>query len=140
MKKGFLPMAGADGWQVSNFAVLSGAALQASLEIFEKAGIRNLRKKSLLLTGYLDFLLKQIDPHQNHFHVITPSAPNERGCQLSIVMKENGKTTFNKISKAGVIADWREPDVIRIAPVPLYNSFEDVFRFSEIFKATLLKK
>lgn len=137
MKKGFLPMAGADGWQVSNFAVLSGAALQASLEIFEKAGIRNLRKKSLLLTGYLDFLLKQIDPHQNHFHVITPSAPNERGCQLSIVMKENGKTTFNKISKAGVIADWREPDVIRIAPVPLYNSFEDVFRFSEIFKLTL---
>jgi kynureninase len=137
MKKGFLPMPGADGWQLSNFSVLSGAALQASLAIFEKATIKNLRKKSLLLTDYLEFLLLQMDPQENHFKVITPTNPEARGCQLSILMKKNGRKIFDKVMKAGVIADWREPDVIRVAPVPLYNSFEDVFRFSEILKTAL---
>lgn len=139
MKKGFIPMSGADGWQVSNFPVLSGAALMASLEIFNKAGIKNLRKKSLLLTGYLEFLLQQVETKEKKFTVITPNNPNQRGSQLSILMKERGEKVFNKLTKAGVIVDWREPNVIRVAPVPLYNSFEDVFRLVEIFKAALQK-
>jgi kynureninase len=137
MKKGFIPMKGADGWQVSNFPVLSGAAQLASLQIFEKAGIKNLRKKSLLLTGYLEFLLHQIKTKEKKFTVITPNDSVQRGCQLSILMKEGGQKVFNKLTKAGVIADWREPNVIRVAPVPLYNSFEEVFRLVEIFKAAL---
>lgn len=137
MKKGFIPMQGADGWQLSNFPVLSGAAQLASLQIFEKAGIKKLRIKSLLLTGYLEFLLQQIEAKEKRFTVITPNNPTQRGCQLSILMKENGKKVFNKLTKAGIIADWREPDVIRVAPVPLYNSFEEVFRLVEIFKAAL---
>jgi kynureninase len=137
MKKGFIPMSGADGWQVSNFPVLSGAALMASLEIFNKAGIKNLRKKSLLLTGYLEFLLQLIETKEKKFTVITPNNPDQRGCQLSILMKENGQKVFNKLTKVGVVADWREPGVIRVAPVPLYNSFQEVFQVVEIFKAAL---
>ena len=137
MKKGFKPMPGVDGWQLSNFPVLSGAAQLASLEIFQQAGIKNLRKKSIQLTGYLEFLLKRIDPDQKHFLIITPSNPKDRGCQLSIQMKQNGCKVFNRIMKDGVMADWREPDVIRVAPVPLYNTFVEVFRFSEIFKKAL---
>jgi kynureninase len=137
MKKGFQSMDGVDGWQVSNFPVLSGAAQLASLEIFDEAGINNLRKKSLLLTGYLEFLLKSIANHQDYFQIITPADKNERGCQLSLFIKKNGKKVFDKITKAGVIADWREPDVIRVAPVPLYNTFEEVFSFSKIFQNAL---
>ncbi len=133
MKKGFIPMSGVDGWQLSNFPVLAGAAHLASLEIFQKAGIKSLRKKSLQLTGYLEFLLKQIDPENKFFTILTPSSPNERGCQLSIYMKQNGRKVFNTITKAGVLADWREPNVIRVAPVPLYNTFEEVFKFVEQF-------
>ncbi len=139
MKKGFMPMIGVDGWQLSNFPILTGAAQLASLEIFDHAGIAALRKKSALLTGFLEFLLNSIPGNKNHFTIITPSDPKQRGCQLSLLMTMNGKKVFDKITKAGVIADWREPDVIRIAPVPLYNSFEDVFRFAEIFKAALKK-
>jgi kynureninase len=137
MKKGFIPMQGADGWQLSNFPVLSGAAQLASLKIFEKAGIKNLRKKSLLLTGYLEFLLKEIERKENKFTIITPSESTQRGCQLSILMKRDGRKIFNKLTKAGILADWREPNVIRVAPVPLYNTFEEVFQFGEIFKAAL---
>jgi kynureninase len=137
MKKGFKPMEGVDGWQVSNFPVLSGAAQLASLEVFDAAGINNLRKKSFLLTGYLEFLLKSMENHHDYFSLITPSNKNERGCQLSLLMKKNGRKIFDKISKAGVIADWREPDVIRVAPVPLYNTFEEVNKFSQIFKFAL---
>lgn len=137
MKKGFIPMPGADGWQISNFPVLSGSAHLASLEIFGKAGIKKLRKKSIALTGYLEFLLFEMDPDQKHFKIITPSSIEERGCQLSILMKKNGKRVFKRISDEGVIADWREPDVIRVAPVPLYNTFEDVFRFVEILRKQL---
>jgi kynureninase len=135
MKKGFKPLPGVDGWQLSNVPIFQSAAHLASLEIFQQAGMKALRKKSLQLTGYLEFLLEEIDPLGNYFKIITPSQPDERGCQLSIFMKANGKKMFNKISKAGVMLDWREPDVIRVAPVPLYNTFEDVFQF-----ATLLKK
>lgn len=134
MRKGFKPMTGVDGWQLSNFPVVQGAALLASLEIFQQAGIKNLRKKSLALTGYLEFLLRQLDPEGKVFNLLTPANPFERGCQLSIYMKQKGKAVFDKLTKAGVIADWREPDVIRVAPVPLYNTFEEVFQFVEIFK------
>jgi kynureninase len=137
MKKGFKPMAGADGWQLSNFPILTGAAQLASLEIFDAIGMTALRKKSILLTDYLEFLLKEIPDFENQFLIITPSNSQERGCQLSLLMKKNGKKVFDRITQAGVIADWREPDVIRVAPVPLYNSFEDVFRFVEIFKNAL---
>ncbi len=137
MKKGFKPMTGVDGWQLSNFPVLSGAALLASLEIFQQAGIKNLRKKSLQLTTYLEYLLTQVDPQQKYFTMLTPSIPAERGCQLSIYMKQRGKEIFNALTKAGVIADWREPNVIRVAPVPLYNTFEEVFCFTEILKKNL---
>ena len=138
MKKGFIPMSGIDGWQLSNFPVLSGAAHLASLALFEKAGMKTLRGKSILLTGFLDFLLRDIVLYHDHFNIITPEDPAQRGCQLSMLMKQNGRKVFNKITKAGVIADWREPDVIRVAPVPMYNSFEEVYRFVEIFRKALL--
>lgn len=137
MKKGFKPMEGVDGWQLSNFPVLPGAALLASLEIFQQAGIKNLVKKSTQLTAYLEYLINQIDSTGTKFTILTPSEKSERGCQLSIYMKQNGKKVFNALTKAGVIADWREPGVIRVAPVPLYNTFEDVFRFAEIFRKAL---
>lgn len=137
MKKGFMPTHGADGWQLSNFPVLSGAAQLASLQIFETVGMKNLRKKSLLLTDYFEFLLQQIETKEKKFTLITPNDSAQRGCQLSILVKENGKKVFNKLTKAGVIGDWREPDVIRVAPVPLYNTFEEVFRLVDIFKAAL---
>jgi kynureninase len=135
MKKGFKPMTGADGWQLSNFPVLPGAALLASLEIFWQAGMNKLRQKSLRLTGYLEFLVKEIDPKEKFFIILTPSNPSERGCQLSIFTKQNGKKIFKALTKAGVIADWREPDVIRVAPAPLYNTFEEVFRFGEVLRS-----
>ncbi|MDL5050894.1 kynureninase [Oscillatoria amoena NRMC-F 0135] len=137
MKKGFRPMPGVDGWQLSNFPVLSGAAQLASFEIFQQAGITRLRKKSLKLTGFLEFLLNEIDPGQKHFVIITPVNPAERGCQLSILMKRNGKQVFKKLVSAGITADWREPDVIRVAPVPLYNTFEEVYMFAQQFQKAL---
>ncbi len=139
MKKGFIPMPGVDGWQLSNFPVLSGAAHLASLQLFQEAGIKNLRKKSVLLTGFLEYLLTSIEKYNDYFAIITNSNADERGCQLSILMKKNGKKVFMSLTRAAVIADWREPDVIRIAPVPLYNTFEDVFRFVEIFRDTLIR-
>lgn len=137
MRKGFKPMPGVDGWQLSNFPVISGAAQLASLEIFQQAGMNRLRKKSLLLTGYLEFLLKQLDSNQQYYTIITPSNPEERGCQLSILMKKNGKKVFDKLVASGITADWREPDVIRVAPVPLYNTFEEVFIFTQQFGKAL---
>ncbi len=137
MKKGFVPMSGVDGWQLSNFPVLNGAALMASLAVFDKAGMKALRKKSTLLTGYLEFLLNEIDPQQGHFTIITPTDPEQRGCQLSILMNKDGRKVFNKITRLGVIADWREPNVIRVAPVPLYNTFQDVFHFAALLKGAL---
>jgi kynureninase len=134
MKKGFRPMPGVDGWQLSNHPIFLSAAHLAALEIFRKAGIRNLRKKSEQLTGYLEFLLDEIDPENKKFALLTPRNAKERGCQLSLFVKQNGKQIFKQILQAGVIADWREPNVMRIAPVPLYNTYEEVFRFAQIFK------
>ncbi len=139
MKKGFKPITGIDGWQVSNVPVLQAAAHLASLQIFRDAGIKTLRRKSILLTDYLEYLLKEIDPFENSYRIITPSNAKDRGCQLSIFLKKNGKKIFNSLTRNGVSLDWREPNVIRLAPVPLYNTFEEVFRFVEIFKAILAK-
>ena len=133
MKKGFKAMPGVDGWQLSNPPILQSAAHLAALELFEEAGMKNLRKKSEQLTGYLEFVLRTIDPGQKAFFQITPENPKERGCQLSIFMKANGRKIFDRLIKSGVIADWREPNVIRLAPAPLYNTFEEVFRFGQIF-------
>ncbi len=131
----FVPMRGAEGWQLSNPPIFQMAALRASLEIFAEAGMENLRAKSVRLTNYLEFLLGEIrDPR---IEVITPSNPAERGCQLSIRVVNSDKSLFQALTARGVIADWREPDVIRVAPVPLYNTFTDVFRFAEILKDCL---
>lgn len=138
MKKGFMAMPGVDGWQLSNHPVLPGAVLLASLEIFQQAGLKNLYTKSSSLTGYLEYLLNRIDADHKKFIILTPADTKARGCQLSIFMKQKGKKVFDALTQAGVIADWREPNVIRVAPVPLYNSFEDVFWFAEIFKRALL--
>lgn len=137
MKKGFLPMEGADGWQLSNVPVLTGAAHLASLKIFQEVGMKPLRKKSVQLTSYLYFLLNEIDSKGIHFQIITPKDPQRRGCQLSILMKKNGKKIFSALVKKGIFTDWREPDVIRAAPVPLYNTFEDVYKFSNALSSLI---
>jgi len=131
----FEPLSGAEGWQLSNPPILQMAALRASLEIFEEAGMNNLRAKSEKLTGYLEILINEIA--DKRISIITPRNPDERGCQLSIRVEDADKSLYEAISKEGVIADWREPDVIRVAPVPLYNSFADVARFAEILKSCL---
>jgi kynureninase len=128
----FVPMRGAEGWQLSNPPIFQMASLRASLEIFETAGMQNLREKSVKLTNYLEFLLNEI--HDERIEIITPRNAEERGCQLSIRVKNADKSLFKAISERGVIADWREPDVIRVAPVPLYNSFMDCWKFVEILK------
>lgn len=135
MTKEFDPMYGVDGWQLSNVNVLSAAAHLAALTIFHKVGMAALSTKSRQLTGYLEYLIDGI----NHeaVRIITPRNPEERGCQLSIVVKGKGKSVFDALTKAGVVADWREPEVIRVAPVPLYNTFTDVYRFYTLFKKSL---
>jgi kynureninase len=137
MRKGFKPQPGVDGWQVSNVPIFQSAALLASLEIFNAAGMKALRRKSIALTGYLEYLLKNIDPAGEQFTIITPADPQARGCQLSLIMKKNGKRIFQRLTQAGVIVDWREPGVIRLSPVPLYNTFEEIFKVSEIIKSSL---
>ncbi len=131
----YLPIPGAEGWQLSNPPILSMAAIMASLDIFDEAGMDRLVEKSRNLTAYTEYLIKAID--SDAIELITPTEPGQRGCQLSIRVKGADKTLFGKISEAGVIADWREPDVVRIAPVPLYNSYLDVFRFAQILRASL---
>ncbi len=136
----FMPIQSAEGWQLSNPPVLSMAAILASLDIFEEAGMQKLREKSVRLTAYLEGLLNinEIDILRN----ITPSHRDERGCQLSLQMKEPNKRLFQFLTDRGVIADWREPDVIRIAPVPLYNTFADCWNFVHILNegTQILKK
>ena len=126
---------GAEGWQLSNPPILSMAAIKASLDLFNEVGMTALRQKSLKLTAYLEFLINELN--HPHINIITPSNPNERGCQLSIQVKNADKTLHKQLIENHVITDWREPDVIRCAPVPLYNSFEDVFRMVEILKNLL---
>jgi len=132
----FKPLAGAEGWQISNPPIFQLAALRASLEIFDDATMPALRAKSERLTGFLETLL--IDIGDERISVITPRDPQQRGCQLSIRVKNANRSLHEKIVARGVYADWREPDVIRVAPAPLYNSFEDVFRFSELLRTCLV--
>ncbi|WP_372753923.1 kynureninase [Mariniflexile sp.] len=135
MRDEFEQLPGAEGWQLSNPPILSMAAIKASLEIFETIGMDKLIQKSKLLTGYFEFLLKQLN--NETIKIITPSNPNERGCQLSIQVKNADKSLHNKLVQAGIISDWREPNVIRCAPTPLYNSFQDVYNLVERLKTFL---
>ena len=137
MEKGFIPMKGAQGWQLSNAQVLSFAALKSSLELFDKAGMSALRAKSLSLTSYMEELIDGIEGG-DMFKVITPSDTKLRGAQLSMLTREGvGKELFDYLSANGVICDWREPNVIRLAAVPMYNSYEDVWRFVDLIKTWL---
>lgn len=139
MNPGFQPIPGAEGWQLSNAPVFNMAIHKASLDIFEKAGMKRLRAKSLRLTAYLEFILDDISGRLSNaaFEIITPKEEERRGCQISILTHGHGKSLFDKLSDGGVIADWREPNVIRIAPVPLYNSFEDIHRFGAALEKAL---
>ncbi len=136
MEKGFIPMSGAEGWQLSNAPVFSMVALSVSLEIYAEAGMERLRNKSEQLTAYLEFILNEANKKWTSagkpFKIISPLDSEKRGCQLSIVFSSEGKKVFDTLTSQGVISDWREPDVIRLAPVPLYNSFSDVYRFGKI--------
>lgn len=139
MEPGFDPIPGAEGWQLSNAPVLSMAVHKIALEQFSRAGMDRLREKSLGLTAYLEFVLEQVSSASPSadFELITPSETSRRGCQLSVHCLGRGKELFNALSEQGVIADWREPNVIRLAPVPLYNNFEDIYRFGSILLSTL---
>ncbi len=136
MENTFRPMAGAEGWQISNEPILGMAVKKASLEIFAEAGMPALREKSIRLTGYLEYVLRDIFRQESiaELRIITPEAIEERGCQLSLQLIGTGRPFFEALMAAGVIVDFREPDVIRMAPVPLYNSFEDVFRAGAILR------
>jgi kynureninase len=123
----FVPMRTAEAWQLSNPPIFQLAALNASLELFDKVGMKKLRTKSERLTGYLEFLIDRLK-HPD-IAIITPADPDQRGCQLSLRIRLHGKRLFKKLSQQGIICDWREPDVIRIAPVPLYNTFSEVYDF-----------
>src|SRR5207249_969018 len=134
----FIPVASADGWQISNPPILSMAPLRASLAIFEEAGMDALRQKSIKLTSYLQFLLES-EPDgrsKKRYTVITPRQANQRGCQLSIQVQEHPKELFAKLEAGGVKCDFREPNVIRAAPTPLYNAFHEVWRFANILRCS----
>ena len=136
MKKGYIPEPGAAGWQMSNAPVFGMAIHLASLELFHQAGMPNLRNKSKNLTSFLSFVLeeaKQLNPVLQ-FDIITPKDANERGAQLSLLTNHDGRALFDFLAKANIIVDWREPNVIRIAPAPMYNSYEDVFTLGQAFQ------
>lgn len=138
MEPGFRPIPGAEGWQLSNPPILSLAAIRASLDVFmEAGGMEPLREKSLRLTGYLEWLLRR--EVGDAVEILTPRDPRQRGCQLSLRVKSKapGRTVFEKLEASGVTGDWREPDVIRVAPVPLYNRYEEVHRFVGILRNAL---
>ena len=147
MRKGFHPMPGAAGWQLSNAQIFSFAVHKASLDIFYEATMPALRQKSEQLTGYLEELLRALPGGSGRFRIITPTDPAARGCQLSIYTEQRGQQLFDYLSEQGVVCDWREDNlsgkqlppgeagVIRVAPTPLYNTFEDVYRFVELLSA-----
>ena len=135
MEPEFRAMAGAEGWQLSNPPILALAPLRASMEVFSEAGMERLRAKSVSLTSYLEFLLGQ--EKNQKFSVITPREQQRRGAQLSIRLTGQGREICDRLAADGVIGDWREPDTYRVAPVPLYNSYSEVFKFVEKFSAAL---
>jgi kynureninase len=131
----FHPMSGAEGWQLSNPPIMGLAPLRASMEVFSDVGMERLREKSIALTGYMEFLLRQLKSEK--FSVITPRDPARRGAQLSIRLSSHGRDICDKLAEDGVIGDWREPDIFRVAAVPLYNSYTDVYRFVQRFATAL---
>ncbi|MGA8214103.1 MAG: kynureninase [Candidatus Sulfotelmatobacter sp.] len=145
MGPNFRAMSGADGWQLSNPSIVSLAVLRASMDVFQEAGMEHLRAKSVSLTGYLEFLLNQFllnQPWVNQkvsqkFSIITPAERDRRGAQISIRIAQNGRALCEHLAREGVVGDWREPDIFRVAPVPLYNSYHDVFRFFRRFATTI---
>jgi len=132
MRDAFDPIPTVEAWQLSNPPIMAMAAVWASLKIFDEVGMERLRKKAIALTGYLEFLVKSLG--DDVINIITPSDPAQRGSQLSIQVKNADRALFDKITARGVIADWREPDVIRVSAVPMYNSFVDAWRFYSILK------
>lgn len=140
MQPGFNPMKGAEGWQLSNAPILGMAAHLASLEIFEEAGMERIGEKRDLMTAYMEFVIDTISAQNSdrvQFEIITPRDKTKRGAQLSIMAKGQGKALFDALSAEGVVADWREPNVIRIAPAPLYNSFEDCYWFGQLLEKAI---
>lgn len=139
MEPGFQPMKTAEAWQLSNAPVFAMAPHKASLDIFMEAGFDNLIKKRKQLTGYLAFVLDELSKQSStvRFEIITPREEKRRGAQLSVYCHGKGKELFDELTKNGVVADWREPNVIRMAPVPLYNSFMDIYRFGDILKNSI---
>jgi kynureninase len=141
MEPGFIPMPGAEGWQLSNAPVLGMAAHVASLELFHEAGMERIGRKRDVLTAFLEFIIQDVSERNKErctFEIITPSEITKRGAQLSILVHGQGKSLFDKLSDEGVVADWREPNVIRIAPAPLYNSFEDCYWFGKLLEKSIL--
>ena len=134
MEKGFVPQPGAEGWQLSCSPVLLMAAHKASLEMFDRAGgIGVLREKSVMLTAYLEFIINEVNRAAGgeQFKIITPKEANDRGAQLSIIAERDGKKIFDELVKRRIVGDWREPDVIRLSPVPLYNNFTEIFELGQ---------
>ena len=141
MEPNFEPVHGANGWQVSNLPILSMAPYLASVDMFAEIGMKKLVAKRNLITSYLEFILHEIDAELDgaEFEILTPANQEERGCQLSVYLHGQGKELFHYLMKNGVVTDWREPNVIRLAPVPLYTSFEDMYNFGQILKQGVLK-
>jgi kynureninase len=131
----FVPRPGADGWQISNPPILAMVPLRASLGLFDEAGLSRLRAKSERLTGYLEFLLDRLPP--GRVEVITPREPGRRGCQLSLLVRERVPELLRALEEAGVVCDFREPNVVRVAPVPLYNTFQEVWTFARALAEAL---
>jgi kynureninase len=140
MEPTFDPVHGAEGWQISNLPILSLAPYLASVDMFDEIGMDSLIEKRDRITAYLEFILYEIAKEvESNFEIITPSDPSERGCQLSVFLHGEGRSLFDYLMENGVITDWREPNVIRFAPVPLYCSFEDMYDFGQILKAGILR-
>ncbi|MCL4106446.1 UNVERIFIED_CONTAM: hypothetical protein GTU68_030404 [Idotea baltica] len=135
MRDDFDPAQGVESWQISCQPILSLAPVKASLEMFEEAGMKALRNKSVLLTGYLEYLLETLS--NDSLEIITPNLQSARGCQLSILLKKGDKQIHDKLIEKGIVADWRNPNVIRVAPAPLYNTYVDVWKFVESLKAII---
>ena len=139
MEQNFNPIESADGWQISNLPILSLAPYLASVELFDEVGMDKILAKRNLITSYLEFILQEIDKEvQGNFEIITPTNQEERACQLSVFFHGEGKSLFEYLMKNGVVTDWREPNVIRFAPVPLYSSYEDMYNFGQILKTGIL--
>ena len=139
MEPRFTPAPSAEAWQLSTAPIMQLASHYASLQIIEAAGFKNMVTKSRALSSYLLFVLNAINENGKYFSIITPQAADEHGCQVSISVHQNAKKIFDQLLPAGIFADWREPNVIRVAPVPLYNSFKEIFTFAQTLQ-TILKK